>query len=160
MQGHFRELFFSLHKAGGFDPKAPGAFTVGDLSLAVSKLVLGAGLVSVIAVVAIKRVEPMRAAMWIFGALVLCTPVMHPWYLLWVLPLAAVLGHWPWMVLGALLPLSYLPLDRWWHEGVWHAPIWIQLVEWGCFAVLAAVFYYLKSAKKDFTLGVSSSNKI
>ena len=60
-------------------------------------------------------------------------PVAHPWYLLWVLPLAAVRGGWPWLWLSATMPLSYLPLERWWSAGVWQAPAWIQLVEYAPF---------------------------
>ncbi|MCP4600984.1 MAG: DUF2029 domain-containing protein [Proteobacteria bacterium] len=132
--------FLSLHKDGGFDPTAPGAFTLGDVSLAVSKIILGLCLVIVIAVSAIRRVEPIRATAWIFGALLIVTPVLHPWYLLWILPLAAVLGLWPWMILAALAPLSYLPLDNWWSHGIWDTPLWVPWIEYGLF-VLAIVAY-------------------
>jgi alpha-1,6-mannosyltransferase len=140
--------FFSLHKDGGFDPAAPGAFALSDLSLALSKLVLGLSLATVVAVVSLRRLEPVRAATWIFGALIVCTPVLHPWYLLWILPLAALLGQWPWMVFAALQPLAYLPLDKWWSTGIWRAPIWIQLIEWGALVAGGVIYYLIASNRR------------
>lgn len=136
-----QDTFFSLHKDGGFDPAAPGAFALGDLSLAISKIVLGLAFAAVLVGVALKGFEPLKAAVWIFGALMVVTPILHPWYLLWILPLAAVRGAWPWMIIAALSTLSYLPLDGWWERGVWAADSWIQIVEWGAFAAAGAVYF-------------------
>jgi hypothetical protein len=130
--------FFSLHKDGGFDPARPGAFPLSDLSLAAAKLVALAALVCVIAWTVRRRLEPTAALLWIGGAFALLTPVMHPWYLLWLLPWAACNGALPWFVFGAALPLAYLPLDGWWSRGVWEAPFWIPLVEYGVLAIAAA----------------------
>jgi alpha-1,6-mannosyltransferase len=33
-----------------------------------------------------KKTPPVRAAFWIFGAILLLAPTMHPWYLLWMAP--------------------------------------------------------------------------
>jgi hypothetical protein len=44
-----------------------------------------------------------------FGVLVLFSATVYPWYLLWVLPWAALLVWRPWLLLAALAPLSYLP---------------------------------------------------
>jgi len=63
--------------------------------------------------------------------------VMHPWYSLWVLPWAACRDSLPWLALGAVLPLAYLPLDGWWARGVWEAPTWIPAVEYAVFAMAA-----------------------
>lgn len=43
----------------------------------------------------------------VFGGVLLLTPTLHPWYLLWVLPWAAVERSWPWLVLAAMIPLAY-----------------------------------------------------
>jgi hypothetical protein len=132
--------FFSLHKDGGYDPSRPGAFDLGDLSLAIAKALAAAGLLAVIAVALRRRLNAERAALWILGALVLVAPVLHPWYLLWVLPLAALHRAWPWFVLAATALLAYLPLDGWWESGVWRAPAWIPWVEYGAFAAAAAAW--------------------
>ncbi|MBW2277233.1 MAG: hypothetical protein JRF63_07055 [Deltaproteobacteria bacterium] len=133
--------FFTLHTDGGFDPTAPGAFTVNDLSLAVAKIVVGLCLAAVLGVCFVRRFEPMRAGLWLFGLMLLASPVVHPWYLLWVLPFAAVRLEWPWLVLGAALPLAYLPLDGWWARSSWEAPIWIPWVEYGLFFAAFAVWF-------------------
>jgi hypothetical protein len=138
--------FFSLHVDGGFDPARPGAFTLGDLSLAAAKLA-AAGVIGAVLVWTIRRrLEPLRAGLWLFGALLLVSPVVHPWYLLWVLPFAAALRAWPWLVLGAAMPLSYLPLDRWWSSQEWVVPRWVPWVEYGVF-LLAAVLMLVVRAR-------------
>jgi len=42
------------------------------------------------------------------GGALLLSPTLHPWYVLWVLPLAAAQGGGGWLLLGALVPLQYL----------------------------------------------------
>ncbi len=132
--------FFSLHKDGGFDPLAPGAFTLNDLSLFGAKLIMGMGLIFVIAHVTYRRLPPVKAAAWILSAFIIATPVLHPWYLLWVLPLASVFNIWPFFVLAACMPMTYLHLDDWWASGVWQPAWWIPWLEYGMFA-LAIVLY-------------------
>ncbi|MCK9459298.1 MAG: glycosyltransferase 87 family protein [Proteobacteria bacterium] len=133
--------FFSLHKDGELDPSRPGAFTLSDLALAAAKIIAAALLVGVVVWVCRRRAAPPISALWVFGAFLLLTPVLHPWYLLWILPWAACLRAWPWLAFGAALPLAYLPLDSWWAAGTWDAPAWIPAVEHGvlCAAGLASL---------------------
>jgi hypothetical protein len=42
------------------------------------------------------------------GGAILLAPTLHPWYVLWVLPLAAAQGTGGWLLFGALVPLQYL----------------------------------------------------
>ena len=42
------------------------------------------------------------------GGAILLAPTLHPWYVLWVLPLAAAQGAGGWLLFGALVPLQYL----------------------------------------------------
>ncbi len=42
------------------------------------------------------------------GGAILLSPTLHPWYVLWVLPLAAAHGSGGWLLFGALVPLQYL----------------------------------------------------
>jgi hypothetical protein len=145
--------FFSLHKDGLFDPDRPGAFALEDLSLALAKLVSAAALLAIVIVTMRRRFPPVRAALWILGALVLVTPVLHPWYLLWVLPLAALRGAWPWFVLAGTSLLAYLPLDGWWSSGVWRVPAWIPWVEYGAFALAAAAWFILDRPSRRSAAG-------
>lgn len=77
------------------------------------------------------------------GALLLLAPVVHPWYLLWVLPFAALAAHrarWPavFWLWSALIWLAYLPRPTYLRTGEWavapwtvwaqYAPVWFVLV--------------------------------
>ena len=44
-----------------------------------------------------------------FAALVLCSATVYPWYLLWMLPWAALARQPAWLALSGLILLSYLP---------------------------------------------------
>ncbi len=68
----------------------------------------------------------------IFAAVLICTATLYPWYLLWVLPWAALARHRAWLILSALVQLSYLPqiteieLFPWLWLVIW-APFFISL---------------------------------
>ncbi len=147
--GALQNTFFSLHKDGGYDPAAPGAFALRDLSLALTKLVLGLFLVAVVVYVWLKKMDPPRAAAWVLGAFLIASPVVHPWYLLWVLGLAAALDLWPWFVLAATAPLAYLPLDDWWTYQIWEVPCWIPCVEYGAFLLAGAAYLVFDRGRKQ-----------
>lgn len=74
--------------------------------------------------------DPARLCLHAAGALVLLSPVVHPWYLLWVLAPALVLGVWPWQVLAATSLLSYMALASLERGGTWEEPRWVVLVEY------------------------------
>ena len=60
-------------------------------------------LVLVLAVVVIVwkfRADWRRSALWVLGAALLLSPVVHPWYLTWILPLAVWRGQIAWTVLS------------------------------------------------------------
>jgi hypothetical protein len=52
--------------------------------------------------------NPTREARLALGGALLLSPTLHPWYVLWLLPLAAAEGAGGWIVFGALVPLQYL----------------------------------------------------
>ncbi len=53
------------------------------------------------------RSDVCRETYLALAGLLLLSPTMHPWYVLWVLPLAALYLSWGWLAFAALLPLSY-----------------------------------------------------
>lgn len=53
------------------------------------------------------RPEPGREALLVLGGLLLLMPTFHPWYMLWVLPLAAAYLSPGFLYLGLALPLAY-----------------------------------------------------
>ena len=86
---------------------------------------------------------------WIYGALLALWPVVNPWYLLWLLPFAAIRpSAWAWTAsLVALLAyvtginLDDLQMDPFGH------PAWVRPVEYGLIA-LALAFDVLRSARR------------
>src|SRR5262249_23265244 len=55
---------------------------------------------------------PLGVAETVIGAFLLLTPTLHPWYVLWMLPLLVLGGSPAWIALAALAPLGYLPLRQ------------------------------------------------
>ena len=65
-----------------------------------------------------------REVLLAIGGVLLLSPTVHPWYLLWVLPLAAALASAPWLALGALVFLGYV-------GGAADVPVGVRVVEYG-----------------------------
>jgi hypothetical protein len=57
-----------------------------------------------------------RAILWVLGATLICSTVVHPWYVTWILPFAAMQRARGWFVLSATVFLAYL----WWES----TPVW------------------------------------
>ena len=73
-----------------------------------AKLLLLGGLV-VAVVVSWRQRDVVAAAFVVFAGMVLFSATVYPWYLIWVLPWAAVLGRWPWLVLSSVACFVYVP---------------------------------------------------
>jgi hypothetical protein len=85
-----------------------------------------------------RRFEAERALLWILGAGLLLTPTLHPWYALWILPMAALRGSPPWILLTGLSFLGYWGLDVFQATGQWPQPAWLRLLLWGPVLALLA----------------------
>jgi len=81
----------------------------------------------------LREADPVAGSRRLFGGLLVVSATFYPWYLLWVLPFAALGRSAPWLLLAALSPLLYLPGLRGvpLYPGVW-------LAVWGPPAALAA----------------------
>jgi len=69
------------------------------------------------------------------AGVLLLSPTLHPWYVLWLLPFAAAYASVPWLLFAALVPLAYL--------GAGDVPWSIRAVEYGI-PLLAAVVLALR----------------
>lgn len=65
------------------------------------------------------------------AAFLVLTPVLHPWYLAWILPFVALRADAEWVVLAAAAPLLYAPLAAGRERGDWTEPSWL----WPCVAL-------------------------
>ncbi len=67
----------------------------------------------------------------VFLALLVCSPVVHPWYGLWLLVWLPLLPSAPLVLLAGLLPLSYLAWTVQAAGGDWTPPPWTAPVAYG-----------------------------
>ena len=63
-----------------------------------------------------------RALYWALGAALLLTPTLHPWYALWILPLAALREGRVWILFAGLVALGYWGRDAFLATGAWPRP--------------------------------------
>ena len=77
-----------------------------------------------------RRFSVERGLLWILGAGLLLSPTVHPWYVLWVLPMAALRGHAPFLLAGGLAFLGYWGLASYEATGVWSQPGWNRAAMW------------------------------
>ena len=75
-------------------------------------IAIAATVVSAVVVVCFRKDNGSREALhrqgiWLIGALLLMTPMFAPWYLTWLLPLAALQASWFWLALSGTIFLSY-----------------------------------------------------
>jgi alpha-1,6-mannosyltransferase len=86
---------------------------------------------------------------WPMAALLLCAPVVYPWYLLWLLPFLRSASTLPiiiWTV--SIIPTYYV-----WHLRAvgrpWLVPGWIMLLEYGSVAATAAIIIGLRRVTRS-----------
>ena len=77
-----------------------------------------------------RRFSVERALLWIMGTGLLLSPTVHPWYVLWVLPMAALRGHAPFLLVGGLAFLGYWGLAAYEATGTWPQPGWNRAAIW------------------------------
>lgn len=67
-----------------------------------------------------------RGMLWALGTALILSPVLHPWYCTWILPLATWRRAYAWHVLSVTLFVYYL----FWNERLfqlpWHAELWMR----------------------------------
>lgn len=74
-----------------------------------AKLCLLCGLVVFLFVLFLRPPPPAIAIGRVFGALLLASATVYPWYLIGILPWAALCRRYSWLLASGLLPLTYLP---------------------------------------------------
>jgi hypothetical protein len=74
-----------------------------------------------------------RSAYWIIGVILVLSPTVHPWYLLWMIPLVAIRPSPAWLYLSGSVMLAYYGLGTYWAQGTWPEPWWLKLTIYGPF---------------------------
>ena len=122
---------------GPLFPLARAALGSGEAA----RFALAALLVIAGSVITLRAGTATGAAIGWLTAYVIASPTVFPWYLV---PVAALLPLHPdagLLAATGLLALSYLPLPEYRATGAWMLPGWIPWVEYGGWALVAAVAY-------------------
>jgi len=99
-----------------------------------AKVILGVVLLALLGVTLVRNL-PLLGMQWIFGSIILVSATVYPWYLLWVIPWAALMGNRAWLVASATVILSYIPqfteasLFPWVFLAVWLPPLIVWTVD-------------------------------
>lgn len=82
--------------------------------------------------------DPAREILWVLGAALLLSPTLHPWYLLWVAPLLALVPRlsWTWLT-WAVIVFGYPMMAA--QMGGEYPPAWLAWLEYAPFYILLAV---------------------
>ncbi len=78
-----------------------------------------------------------RSFLLLFVGLVVLSPVVHPWYGLWLIALLPLFPSVPLLTFSVLLPLSYLAWTAQAAGGSWAVPGWVPWLEYGLPLALA-----------------------
>jgi hypothetical protein len=71
-----------------------------------------------------------RAGFTIMGAFLLLTPVVHPWYVCWIIPFLAIFPNRAWIFFSGAVFLSYWVLKEYAVTGVWKEQMTIKLLQY------------------------------
>jgi hypothetical protein len=101
-----KDLFIDWKDRRGNPPWAERVFPY-FYSAFFARVALAAGLVVLLAAIGIRVRDPEAAVFASLAALLLFSPTLYPWYLLWLLPLAAKRREPAFLFLSFCIPISY-----------------------------------------------------
>ncbi len=101
-----------------------------------ARWVLGAALLGWLVFVASRDWAPHVAFVAVFVGMFYLSPVVHPWYGLWLVAMLPLLPSPSLALLTGLMPLSYLAWTSRASGGAWQAPAWVPWLEYGLPALL------------------------
>jgi len=107
--------------------------------------------IGIIGWTAARRYDLERTLLWVLGAGMILTPTLHPWYVLWMLPMAALRSSRAWILLSGLVFIGYFGLGTYQDIGEWPQPLWARATLWLPFLLLLAI----DTARHRRTLGES-----
>ncbi|HSF17804.1 MAG TPA: hypothetical protein VLK65_19855 [Vicinamibacteria bacterium] len=106
-------------------------------SLEAAKLMAALVVVLLVATLVFKRTPPRTSAYWTVGAVLLLSPIVHPWYLLWIAPFLCLRPSPAWMFLSLSVGLSYHSAYLAEPGRAWEDIVWVKGLEYGPFFFLA-----------------------
>jgi glycosyl transferase family 2 len=80
--------------------------------------------------------DPIRSVFWALGWLLICLPTLHPWYLVVILPLAAIFSSAPWIYLSGAMAVTFSVLAIEYRTGQFQEIHWLKILEYTPFYFL------------------------
>jgi alpha-1,6-mannosyltransferase len=107
----------------------------------------------------IARYSFYRAMIIVFGVIILFSPVVHPWYVCWLIPLLVFHRNAGWHFFTGWIALAYL-IIHFFPVGVWKQQMWLKLVIYVPLfvALLADWFWNLRQRRAMLPANASPSN--
>ncbi len=100
---------------------------------------IGEGVVLGLAIwAAARKLDPLRAAFLIIGAILMFAPNTYSWYFTWIVPLLCFFPSPAWLLLTILQFLSYKVLIEYQINGIWHFDPYFQWLTYAPFYALLA----------------------
>jgi hypothetical protein len=112
-------------------PRAPAVFDRAHLSALLARALSAALCLGFALMLALRRHPAAAALRAVLLAVLLLAPQVHPWYLLWLLPLELSLGRPTVLVWSAVVGVAYLPLDAWVAQRQWVEVPAARVLEYG-----------------------------
>lgn len=101
---------------------------------------LGAGLLTLLYVCRVRGTCRLRQLYWLTGAVLLFSPTLFPWYLVWIVPFLCFFPNPAWLLLSGLSVLSYEVLNDWSILGIWRSdPFFLKLQYYPFWGMLALI---------------------
>jgi|SRR5690242_2781238 alpha-1,6-mannosyltransferase len=98
---------------------------------------VGEGVVLGLAIwAAARKLEPLRAAFLIVGAILIVAPNTYSWYFTWIIPLLCFFPNPAWLLVTILQFLSYKVLIEYQINGIWHFDPYFQWLTYAPFYAL------------------------
>lgn len=110
-----------------------------------ARALAGVVVVGVIGWTAWRSFELDRALLWVLGTGIILTPTLHPWYVLWILPMAILRGSRAWLLLSGLAFIGYFGLGSYQDTGQWAQPGIVRAALWLPF--LAVLIHDVRTAR-------------
>ena len=113
---------------------------------------IGEGIVLGLAIwAAARKLDPLRAAFLIVGAILMFAPNTYSWYFTWIVPLLCFFPNPAWLLATILQFLSYKVLIEYQINGIWHFDPYFQWLAYAPFYALLVGEALLKSRRKTTT---------
>jgi len=98
------------------------------------------------------RKDVFKSVFLVMTFLLLLSPTVHFWYLVWFIPLLCIYPRWSWSLLCLTISLYFISDKMFLENGVWDQPVLFQFILWA--PVYLILFYelviFFKRRKKSF----------